>query len=179
MRSRKTQLLTIILVFIATLSGSSLDAEPSLSETSEWLTAKLTGLSGSQVQTITCNSGRVTNYTMGQTIKSVSIHDGLLRIDKQFITTGGGDNLYSPIKQSVLRLDEFYATCSVKRLASEAPAPNRLCTSQMTRLPYEINLSGPNNKWFSIWVDDQELAERIGRALENLIAKSGGKKEAF
>jgi hypothetical protein len=130
--------------------------------------------------TVRCRSGRVSVITNQRVIKSVSIGGGNLRINQAFNSLHSSDeSFYSPVKQVVLRLDEFYASCPVSKMTMDAPASGGSCSSELTRLPYEITLSGPNKKGFSIWVDDQALAQRIAKALEHLIKKSGGKEEAF
>jgi hypothetical protein len=61
----------------------------------------------------------------------------------------------------------------------DVPAPSRLCASEFTKLPYEVKIAGGNKQSLNIWVEDQELAQRIGKALEHLIKASGGKYEVF
>lgn len=180
MRPRKTPLFAITVLITSALSTSSSYAEPSLGEATEWLQAKLAGVSGSQVLTVRCNSGRVTTHTTTRVIKSVSIGGGILRVNEQWMYTHSDDvGDFPPSKQIVLQLNELYAACRVKKMTVDPVAPGRSCASEMTRLPYEITLSGPNKKYFSIWLDDQELAERIGKALKRVIKLSGGKEEVY
>lgn len=180
MRPRKTLRLAFIGLCISAISASTSHAAPSLDQTIEWLTAKLRGVSGSEVLTTRCNSGRIRTSTTERVITSVSINGGTILINEKFSVTYSDDpGDYFPIKSIALRLDELYATCSVKQMEPIPPTINRLCTTQMTHLPYQITLSGPNRKGYSMWVDDQELAGRIAKAFENLIRKSGGKEEVF
>ena len=61
-----------------------------------------------------------------------------MRINQQVNMTHSDDEgFFSPVKQVVLRLNEFYATCSVTKMTLDAPAPSRLCSSEMTRMPYK------------------------------------------
>jgi hypothetical protein len=165
----------------AALNHTAHGAEPSLKETTSWLEEKVKGLYAAQVLVQRCRHS-TSYHTIAHNIWFVSINRGVLRItcDMSVSQVGGDEpSNFSSTQRSAVQLDQLYATCSVKQVAADVPPNGYLCSYELKQVPYEIRINGRNNNSVSIWIQDEDLAQRICKAFERLIELSGSKKEPF
>lgn len=175
----RKRLWVITFLALRVISPGSSYAEPSVDETAQWLTQKLTNLSGTWGTIHRCRS---TTYrsSLTKSVKSFSVSNGEVRVTFQMTAYDlDNGNQVMPARQWTMRLKDLYAKSTVKKIDIGPSSSSRLCDAAEHTLPYEVSMSGSNKAGLNFWVDDEDLARRIGKALEHLVKMSGGKEELF
>lgn len=179
MNSRKIRLAIAGQLLLVLFNAGTCYAELSLDETVAWLKENLTGLSASLREIKKCENWpeKFAIYTtITRKIESLSVDEGILKINGQDDTdvTGLGD-MTSPKRLSI-PLKDLYVTCSVKKVNStSASSP---CTSSL-EIPYELSIAGRHNEGVHLWIQDEDLARRICKRFQHLLKLSGAQEELF
>jgi hypothetical protein len=176
---------TLCIGALIAISTAMALAEPSRSETIDWLTRKLTNYSAA-VTTTQTDFGRTSVYSSSYTIKRFSVEEDILIIETEFECS-----LYTGNRKSQqVALSDLSSRCVVEENTPLAgikatDEPKLYWLQLSTTEPGRVlgkNLSSQRTfkgSKFSIALTDRELAERVAKALAHLIKLSGGKDEPF